>query len=319
MYNLLNASKTYKPFNYQWAYDAWEMQQQLHWLPKEVSLADDIKDWKNNLSEQEINLLTQVFRFFTQADIDVNNAYTTHYMKVFQPVEVRMMLTAFANIETIHIAAYAYLLETVGMPETEYKAFLEYEEMVKKHEYMLNWNMDTPENIATTLAVFGAFTEGLQLFASFAMLMHFPRMNKMKGMGQIVSWSVRDETLHTHSIIRLHNTFLDENKEIRNEAYEAKIREICKTVVDHEDNFIDLAFNLGDLDGLKAEDVKNYIRFIADRRMTQLQMKPIYNILKNPLPWMDEIFGMEHANFFEVRSTEYSKAATTGSWDNAFA
>ncbi len=317
--SLLDASPVYKPFSYPWAYEAWLTQQRIHWLPEEVPLADDVKDWHKNLSEAERNLLTQIFRFFTQADVEVNNCYMRHYSRVFQPTEVQMMLAAFSNMETVHIAAYSHLLDTIGMPEVEYQAFLKYKEMKDKYDYMQDWGVDTKEDIAKTLAVFGGFTEGLQLFASFAMLMNFPRFNKMKGMGQIVSWSVRDESLHTASIVRLFRTFVSENPEIWTEELQRDLYKACDTIVEHEDAFIDLAFSTGAVEGLTAEEVKQYIRYIADRRLVQLQLNPIYHVEKNPLRWMDEMLnGVEHANFFENRATEYSKASTKGTWDEAF-
>lgn len=320
MSGLLTPNPVYKPFRYPWAYEAWRKQQQIHWLPEEVPMADDVKDWRHKLTAGDRNLLTHIFRFFTQADVEVNNCYMKKYATVFQPTEIQMMLAAFSNIETVHIAAYSHLLDTIGMPEVEYSAFLRYKEMKDKYDYMQNFNCDSPVEIARTLAVFGAFTEGLQLFASFAMLMNFPRFNKMKGMGQIVTWSVRDETLHTHSIIRLFRTFIDENKFIWTDSFQRELYLACDTIVDHEDAFIDLAFELGSVEGLAADQVKSYIRYIADRRLTQLGLQPIYRVAKNPLPWMDEMLnGTEHANFFEARATEYSKAATKGTWEEAFA
>src|SRR5215213_6731575 len=181
-FDLLTENPVYKPFRYPWAYEAWLTQQRVHWLPEEVPLADDVKDWHRNLTEAERNLLTQIFRFFTQADVEVNN----------KPA------------------------------------------------------------IARTLAAFGAFTEGLQLFASFAILLNFPRFGKMKGMGQIISWSVRDETLHCLSVIRLFRTFVQENPEIWTEELRREITGICATIVEHEDAFIDLAFELGAVQGLDA-------------------------------------------------------------------
>jgi ribonucleoside-diphosphate reductase beta chain len=317
--SLLNAKPIYKPFSYPWAYEAWHTQQKIHWIPEEVPLADDIKDWKYNLSPGEKHLLTQIFRFFTQADIEVNNCYMRHYSRVFMPTEVQMMLAAFSNTETIHIAAYSYLLDTIGLPETEYQAFMKYKEMKDKYDYMQRFGVDTPEDIATTLAVFGAFTEGLQLFASFAILLNFPRFNKMKGMGQIVTWSVRDETLHTNSIIMLFKTFIRENPQVWTEQLRSRLYEACATIVHFEDAFIDLAFEVGGIEGLTAREVKQYIRYIADRRLQQLGLNEIYLTDKNPLPWLDEILnGVEHTNFFENRVTEYTKAATTGSWDDVF-
>ncbi len=307
---------------YPWAYDAWLQQQRIHWIPEEVSLADDVNDWKTKLSGTEKNLLTQIFRFFTQADIEVNNCYMRHYTNIFKPTEICMMLASFSNMETIHIAAYSYLLDTIGMPESEYQAFLKYDATRKKYEYMLEFEESKKhdkKHVAKTLAVFGAFTEGLQLFASFAILLNFQRFGKMKGMGQIIAWSARDETLHTNSIINLFNTFIKENNEIWNEEFKEELYSACRTIVRLEDEFIKLAFDLGDVEGLSAEEVRSYIRYIANRRLIQLDLKPMYNINNNPLPWLDEILnGVEHTNFFENRVTEYSRAATQGTWEEAF-
>jgi ribonucleoside-diphosphate reductase beta chain len=318
--SLLSAEPIFKPFHYPWAYDAWKMQQQIHWLPEEVPMGDDVQDWKKKLTEQERHLLTQIFRFFTQADIEVNNCYMKNYARIFKPTEIQMMLSAFSNMETIHIDAYSHLLDTLGIPEVEYQAFMKYKEMKDKYDYMQGFNVDTKMDIAKTLAVFGAFTEGLQLFASFAMLLNFQRFGKMKGMGQIVAWSVRDETLHTISIIKLFKTFISENPEIWNKELQDFLYQACKDIVEHEDAFIDLAFRFeGAIEGMTDNNVKSYIRFIADRRLNQLGLKSIYNIPKNPLPWLDEILNApEHTNFFENRVTEYAKSATEGSWEDAF-
>ena len=282
---LLVENPVYKPFRYPWCYDAWLTQQRIHWLPEEVPLGDDVRDWQKNLSQSEKNLLTQIFRFFTQADVEVNNCYLRHYTTVFKPTEVLMMMTAFASMETVHVAAYSHLLDTIGMPESEYSAF----------------------------------TEGLQLIASFAILLNFPRFNKMKGMGQIVTWSVRDETLHCNSMIRLFREFIKEKPEIWNEKLKSEIYEACRTIVKHEDAFIDLAFQMGPMKGLTAEEVKQYIRYIGNRRLEQLGLEPIYDVQKNPLTWLDTMLNaVEHMNFFEGRATEYSKASTKGAWSDAF-
>ena len=317
--SLLEERPVYKPFRYPWAYEAWLTQQRIHWLPEEVPLAEDVKDWRKRLSVPERNLLTQIFRFFTQSDIEVNNCYMKHYSQVFKPTEVQMMLAAFSNMETVHIAAYSHLLDTIGMPEAEYAAFLTYKEMKDKYDYMHRFTTGTKADVALTLAVFGAFTEGLQLFASFAMLLNFPRFGKMKGMGQIVSWSVRDESLHCESVIRLFKTFVEENPEIWTEDFKRELYKACEIIVSHEDAFIDLAFEMGPVEGLAADEVKQYIRFIADRRLAQLGLDPIYRIATNPLPWLDTMLNaVEHTNFFENRATEYSKAATRGTWEEAF-
>ena len=316
---LLVANPVYKPFRYPLCYDAWLTQQRIHWLPEEVPLGDDVRDWQKNLSASEKNLLTQIFRFFTQADVEVSNCYIRHYMNVFKPTEVLMMMTSFASMETVHIAAYSHLLDTIGMPESEYSAFMQYKEMKDKYDYMQGFDVKSNHDIAKTIAVFSAFTEGLQLFASFAILLNFPRHNKMKGMGQIVTWSVRDETLHCNSMIRLFKEFVNENPGIWTERLTSELYHACKTIIAHEDAFIDLAFEMGPMEGLTAQQVKDYIRFIANRRLTQLGLEPLYNIRKNPLTWLDTMLNaVEHMNFFEGRATEYSKASTQGTWTEAF-
>ncbi len=312
---LLTPSHSYKPFRYPWAFEFWRKQQQVHWIPEEVPLGEDCKDWATKLSDSERNLLTQIFRFFTQSDIEVQDNYLERYSRVFKPTEIKMMMSAFANMETVHIAAYALLLETIGMPESEFGAFMDYQAMRDKHDYMGTFGVDTEADVCRTLARFGGFTEGLQLFASFAMLMNFPRFNKMKGMGQIVSWSVRDESLHCEGIIKLYHAFNKETKAVTKSVAD-DIVDCCKTVVNMEDKFIDLAFEMGPVQGMTPEDIKAYIRYIADWRLRQLDLPEVYGGVKeNPLPWLQVLLsGVEHANFFEARATEYSKAATKGQW-----
>jgi ribonucleoside-diphosphate reductase beta chain len=314
---LMTASHSYKPFRYPWAIEFWRRQQQIHWMPEEVPLGEDCKDWVNKLTDGERNLLTQIFRFFTQADVEVNDNYMERYARVFRPTEVKMMLAAFSNMETVHIAAYALLLETIGMPDSEFTAFLDYQAMRDKHDFMQKFGVENNADIARTLAGFGGFTEGLQLFASFAMLMNFPRHNKMKGMGQIVSWSVRDESLHCEGIIKLYHTFTRETGCLT-PAVKDDIIDCCKTVVSLEDKFIDLAFEMGDVHGMTPKDIKSYIRYIADWRLKQLELPAVFGVTQHPIPWLSEILnGVEHANFFEARATEYSKAATQGDWHGA--
>ncbi|HVZ30609.1 MAG TPA: ribonucleotide-diphosphate reductase subunit beta [Asticcacaulis sp.] len=312
---LLIPSHSYKPFRYPWAFEFWRKQQQVHWIPEEVPLGEDCKDWATKLDDSERNLLTQIFRFFTQSDIEVQDNYLERYGRVFKPTEIKMMLSAFANMETIHIAAYALLLETIGMPESEFGAFMEYQAMRDKHDFMQKFGVDTEADVLRTLAMFGGFTEGLQLFASFAMLMNFPRFNKMKGMGQIVSWSVRDESLHCEGIIKLYHAFAKETKALTKSVAD-DIIDCCKTVVTMEDKFIDLAFEQGPVQGMTPDDIKAYIRYIADWRLRQLELPQVFDAPKeNPLPWLQVLLsGVEHANFFEARATEYSKAATKGQW-----
>ena len=316
--SLRKISIGYKPHRYPWAYDIWKTQNQIHWMAEEVPLGEDCKDWANKLSEVEKNLLTQIFRFFTQADVSVLDNYLNNYLNIFKPVEIQMMLSAFSNVETIHVNAYALLLDTIGMPETEYSAFLEYKAMKDKYDYLSKFNMNTDGDIARTLAMFGGFTEGLQLFGSFSMLMNFPRFNKMKGMGQIVAWSIRDETLHCEGMTKLYHTFTRETDCLTKSTI-SDIMDCCKTSVVLEDKFIDLAFEMGPVEGMTPDDIKIYIRYLANIRLDALGLPKLYSQDTNPLKWLDVLLsGQEHSNFFESRSTEYSKAATTGSWSDVW-
>lgn len=310
----------YKPFNYPWAYDAWLLSEQSHWLHTTVPLNDDVKDWKNKLTETEKHLLTQIFRFFTQADLDVAGGYVKNYLPFFPQPEVRMMLCSFSAREAIHVAGYSHLIETIGLPETIYNEFHEYEEMKEKHIYFEDFVNKDKKNIAQQIAAFSAFTEGMQLFSSFIMLLNFPRHGKMKGMGQIITWSIIDETLHSDSMIKLFRTFIEENRHIWKDDLKGQIYTIATKMVELENKFIDLAFSMGDLENLTKDDVKEYIKYITDRRLISMGLKGIFKVKKNPLPWVEELVNSPiHTNFFENRSTDYAKGGLTGSWDSVWA
>jgi len=311
----------FKPFNYPWAYDAWLKHEQSHWLHTEVPMLEDVKDWKK-LTDVEKQFLTHIFRFFTQGDIDVAGGYIRNYLPYFPQPEVRMMLSGFAAREALHIAAYSHLIETLGLPETTYNQFLEYQEMKDKHDYVMDLSSKngTLESTATHIAVFSAFTEGMQLFSSFIMLLNFPRHGKMKGMGQIVTWSIVDETQHAEAMIKLFRTYIEENKEIWNDELKSKIYTIAERMVLLEDRFIDLAFSMGGMADLDADDVKRYIRYITDRRLISLGLKGIMKVKKNPLPWVEEMINAPtHTNFFENRATDYAKGALKGDWGDVWA
>jgi ribonucleoside-diphosphate reductase beta chain len=319
--SLLDERNSFKPFHYPWAYEAWLKHEQAHWLHTEVPMAEDVKDWKKKLTPAQKHFLTNIFRFFTQGDIDVAGGYVTNYLPYFKQPEVRMMLLGFAAREALHIAAYSHLIETLGMPETTYAEFLDYSQMREKHDYFmeLSGKNGTPESVAANIAAFSAFTEGMQLFSSFIMLLNFPRHGMMKGMGQIVTWSIVDETMHAESMIKVFRTYVEENKEIWNDDLKSKIYTIAEKMVELEDKFIDLSFSMGDMPDLTAEDVKKYIRYIADRRLISLGLKGIYKVKKNPLPWVEEMINAPiHGNFFENRVTDYAKGALSGNWSEVW-
>jgi len=319
MANLLEERDFYKPFNYPWAFEMYKKQQQMHWMPEEVPLQDDIKDYKEKLTPQNRALVDNIFRFFTQADVDVCCGYAKHYLPTFKQPEVRMMLVSFAAMEAVHQEAYSLLLETLGKSDEEYQMFTEIQAMSDKHDYLTDFNMRDKHEMAKTMAVYSGFTEGVQLFSSFAILLNFPRHNLMKGMGQIVTWSIRDETLHVEGMSKLFRTFIAENPELWTDKLKYEVYCAAERVVELEDSFIDVCFDNADIEGLTAVEVKEYIRYIADRRLLGLGMKAIFHSTENPLPWLDQqINAVEHANFFENRATEYAKSTTQGNWQDIF-
>ena len=314
--SLLETRDYYKPFDHPWMFDYYSQQNQMHWFPEDVPLHNDVKDWQT-LDNNEKNLLTQIFRLFTQSDVDVSSGYVDRYMRIFKKPEARMMMGAFNNMESIHQHAYSLLLDTVGMPEIEYKAFSEYEAMADKHEYVdaVRVSKGDKGSIAKALAIYSAFTEGLQLFSSFIVLLNFPRFGKMKGMGQIITYSIRDESLHVEAMTKLFREFIQENLDIWTDDFKKEIYQACREMVELEDRFLDLVFEMGDIDGLTKKEMQQYIRYIADRRLLQLGLKPNYKIKDNPIGWLDDVLGVEHQNFFEGRATTYMKAGLRGNAD----
>lgn len=318
---LTDERNSFKPFNYPWAYDAWLKHEQSHWLHTEIPMMEDVKDWKKKLTSEEKQFLTHIFRFFTQGDIDVAGGYVKNYLPYFPQPEVRMMLLGFAAREALHVAAYSHLIETLGLPETTYNEFLEYQEMKDKHDYVLDISSQNGDraSTATHIAVFSAFTEGMQLFSSFIMLLNFQRNGKMKGMGQIIAWSIVDETLHAESMIKLFRTYIEENKEIWNDDLKSRIYSIAEKMVELEDKFIDLAFGINPMNNLTAAEVKQYIRYITDRRLISLGLRGIMKVKKNPLPWVEEMINAPtHTNFFENKATDYAKGALSGDWNDVW-
>lgn len=313
--NVFKLREVYKPFEYPACYEYYKQHEKMHWLADEVPMASDVADWKGKLNDNERHFLTNIFRFFTQGDCDVMAGYLKHYAPHFPKPEITMMLTSFANREAVHSEAYSLLIDTLGLPESEYSAFMEYEQMVEKHEYANRVAVKDTESLLKAIAVYSAFTEGLQLFSSFAMLLNFQRFNKMKGMCTIVEWSIKDENKHIEGMTYLFRTIVKENHHLWTDSFKAELYQICRDMVELEDNFIDLSFNMNPIDGLDKEEVKQFVRFIADQRLLQLGLKANYNVAKNPLPWFDEIVGaVVHTNFFENRATEYSKGGLIGNY-----
>jgi ribonucleoside-diphosphate reductase beta chain len=317
---LLEFSETYKPFHYPWAVEITTRHEKAHWIEDELDLSEDVSDWKSGkITPTEKEYITNILRLFTQSDVAVGQNYYDQFIPKFKNNEIRNMLGSFAAREGIHQRAYALLNETLGLPDSEYHAFLEYKEMADKIDYMMKADCNTIRGLGLALAK-SVFNEGVALFASFVMLLNFQRFGKMKGMGKVVEWSIRDESMHVEGNSKLFKTFCKEHSRVVDDEFKKEIYEMSRHIVDLEDKFIELAYDLGEVEGLEKAEVKQYIRYITDRRLLQLGMKPNFKVKDNPLPWLEWVLnGADHTNFFENRVTEYEVAGLSGSWDEAYA
>ena len=317
--SLLKFSETYKPFHYPWAVEITTRHEKVHWIEDELDLAEDVSDWKSGkVTESEKEYITNILRLFTQADVAVGQNYYDQLIPKFKNNEVRNMLGSFACREAIHQRAYALLNETLGLPPEEYHAFLEYSEMADKIDFMMDSNTSTHRGLALAMAK-SVMNEGIALFASFVMLLNFQRFGKMKGMGKVVEWSIRDESIHVEGIAKLFRQFCTEYPKIVDDDFKSEIYEMARQSVKLEDKFVQLTYKMGAPEGLESSDVKTYIRYITDRRLLQLGLKPNFKVKENPLPWLEWVLnGADHTNFFENRVTEYEVAGLTGTWDDAY-
>ena len=312
--SLLDYSKAYKPFLYEWAVDLAVKHEEAHWVESEAELSEDVADWKNKLKDSEKEFITHILRLFTQSDVQVGQNYYEFLIPKIRNNEVRNMLGSFAAREAIHQRAYALVNDTLGLPDEDFHKFLEYSEMADKIDFMANNNITTHQGLALAIAQ-SVFNEGMSLFASFVMLLNFQRFGKMKGMNTIVEWSIRDETMHVEGNAKLFRTFCEEHPRIVNDELKSKIYQMGKDAVYLEDKFIELAFAENNIQGLTKEEVKKYIRHIADRRYLQLGLKTRFRVKDNPIPWLDWVLnGASHDNFFEKRVAEYSVNNMEGDW-----
>jgi ribonucleoside-diphosphate reductase beta chain len=307
----------YKPFEYQEAFNFYKDQHRAHWLADEVPLASDLNDWKQKLTESEKNLIGNILKSFAQTEVHVNDYWSTKVSLWFPKPEVQAMARVFADFESIHAEAYARLNEELGLDD--FQAFLEDEESKAKIDRLLEVPGDNMEEKALSLAIFSAFTEGVNLFSSFAILMSFQLRNLMKGTGQIVEWSVRDESLHSKAGCWLFNQLLKEMPELNNTNMRDKVIEACHLSVQLEFNFIEKAFEMGDIEGLNKDQLKTFIKARANEKMIELGYNAIYNdidpnLLKQ-MEWFGHLTsGKTHQDFFAGRVTDYSKS--TADWSD---
>ena len=324
--SLLEERIVYKPFEYPQAYDYWLKQQQAHWLHTEVPMANDVTDWKSSMKPYEKNVVGQILKGFAQTETIVNDYWSTLVTKWFRKPEIIMMGTTLGSSETIHAEAYSLLNEQLGLDD--FSEFLEDEATMAKIEALMDVrdNDDGTANWherAKSLAIFSAFTEGVNLFSSFAVLLSFKMRNKLKGVGQIVEWLVRDESLHSNAGCWLFRTLMEEHPKFKTKKLIKEIEDAARMSMKLEFDFIDKVFEMGDLENLTKEELKNFIKHRINTKMGDLGLTPIVpsaDIDKGALKtmkWFDAVIaGKQQTDFFASRVTNYSKGHLD--WSTAF-
>jgi ribonucleoside-diphosphate reductase beta chain len=307
----------YKPFEYQQAFDFYKNQHRVHWLADEIPLASDLNDWKQNLTESEKNLIGNILKSFAQTEVHVNDYWSSKISQWFPKPEIVAMAGSFGAFEAIHAEAYARLNDELGLDN--FQAFMEDEASRNKIERLLETPSETIEEKALALAIFSAFTEGVNLFSSFAILMSFQLRNLLKGTGNIVEWSVRDESLHSQAGCWLFRTLMQESPELDTAEMRNNVTEACHLSVKLEFDFIDKAFEMGEIEGLNKDQLKNFIKARANDKMKELGYNPVYNdidpALLKQMEWFGHLTsGKTHQDFFANRVTDYSKS--TGDWSD---
>ena len=318
----------YKPFEYPIYYtEGWLKQAMAFWLHTEISMQGDLKDWNEKLSKSEKNLVGNILLGFAQTECAVSDYWTGMVTKWFPKHEIKQMAMIFGSQETIHATAYSYLNETLGLED--FKGFLHEPTIANKFEFLLSTandythidlaeSSDARRDAAKSLAIFSAFAEGVSLYSSFAVLYSFQMRDRLKGIGQQMKWSVRDESLHSKMGCQLFRHMCEEYPELK-DSVQAQVEEAAALMVDMELRFIDKMFEMGDLENLKADHLKEFIKKRANEKLNELGYESIFHYsedLASELDWFYHLTGgVTWTDFFAIRSTDYSKAGESEDWD----
>ena len=300
----------YKPFEYPEYYtEGWLKQAQAFWLHTEIPMSGDVKDWNEKLTDKEKNLVGNILLGFAQTECAVSDYWTQKVVGWFPKHEIQQMAMMFGSQETIHAVAYSYLNETLGLEDFE--AFLHEPATAERFENLVAYEGNDPVGIGKSLAIFSAFAEGVSLYSAFAVLYSFQLRNLLKGIGQQMKWSVRDESLHSRMGCKLFNHMCDEIPTLRDEC-EEDVLLAANTMVALEEKYIDKMFEMGDIENLKAYDLKQFVRKRTNEKIQELGYQGnIYydSAAADNLDWFYHLTGgVTHTDFFAMRPTDYSKA-----------
>jgi ribonucleoside-diphosphate reductase beta chain len=303
----------YKPFEYPEYYtEGWLKQAQAFWLHTEIPMSGDVKDWNESLTMKEKNLVGNILLGFAQTECAVSDYWTQKVVGWFPKHEIQQMAMMFGSQETIHAVAYSYLNETLKLED--YEAFLHEPATADRFDNLVAYDGNNAVGIGTSLAIFSAFAEGVSLYSAFAVLYSFQLRNLLKGIGQQMKWSVRDESLHSRMGCQLFRQMCQEDKDLL-EACRDDITEAALTMVRLEEKYIDKMFEMGDIEGISANDLKQFIKKRANEKLIELGYLDLGSYFDydeeaaGNLDWFYHLTGGHtHTDFFAVRSTDYSKA-----------
>ena len=303
----------YKPFEYPEYYtEGWLKQAQAFWLHTEIPMSGDVKDWNEKLTPEEKNLVGNILLGFAQTECAVSDYWTQKVVSWFPKHEIQQMAMMFGSQETIHAVAYSYLNETLGLENFE--AFLQDEATMERFDNLVSYDGNNPVGIAKSLAIFSAFAEGVSLYSAFAVLYSFQLRNLLKGIGQQMKWSVRDESLHSKMGCQLFRHMCKEMPNLLEDCRDDVVS-AAKAMLDAEEKYIDKMFERGDIENLKSYDLKQFIRKRLNEKLQELGYFDLgqYFVFDQEaatnLDWFYHLTGgLTHTDFFAIRPTDYSKA-----------
>jgi ribonucleoside-diphosphate reductase beta chain len=312
------------PLKHTFAWDAYNIGNSNHWLPTEISMQLDIEQWRSKdvLTDDERHALKMVLGFFSTADsIAANNLVIATYKHITSP-EVRMFLLRQAYEEAIHTQAYQYIVESLGLDGGEiFNMYREIDAIYNKDKFVLSFNdgildpnfktgtFEADQKFLENICVFSLILEGIFFYSSFAVMFGFQRQNKLPGSAEQIQYIMRDESVHMNFGIDMINTIKAEQPELWTKDFQDHIVSLVREAVKLEYTFAQNVFPKG-IFGLNADGFKQYIEYIADRRLTRVGLPVVYGS-SNPFTWMSEAVDLsKEKNFFETRVTEYKTGGT---------
>jgi ribonucleoside-diphosphate reductase beta chain len=303
----------YKPFEYPEYYtEGWLKQAQAFWLHTEISMSGDVKDWNERLTDKEKSLVGNILLGFAQTECAVSDYWTQKVVGWFPKHEIQQMAMMFGSQETIHAVAYSYLNETLGLED--FKAFLHEPATAKRFENLVAYEGNSPRGIASSLAIFSAFAEGVSLYSAFAVLYSFQMRNLLKGIGQQMKWSVRDESLHSKMGCRLFRHMCEEDNQLLN-LCRSNVIKAAEDMVQLETMYIKKMFEAGEIEGISSNDLINFIKKRTNEKLIELGYIDLGSYFAydesaaSNLDWFYHLTGgVTHTDFFAMRPTDYSKA-----------